>query len=331
MLFTIAVTVSGADEQDYVKAEWNFTDNYYNVLKNGDNYYKKNDYSERFYIDRKVIFHYNQTIAVNGENWQIQGNSADPDFVFISKDGSGYTYVNNRGAQILEDFISRKECIYYLENDNYEYARLSEELINALNTYESYSSKFHMDVAKLGNSEVLIITARDITESLAIQHGAIHKMSDGSYYYLTFADLDNSHFDADGYFSYRSGKVDVVALNDELIAEIQLALQNMERKTLTHIYETNVLNGVTDIYGNTISYEDDYYYSDHENNGAMLVIVFYISFVIVGFIAPAPLLILGLLLPRSKKSGKPTYWYSLAIVAGVWILSAAVFMILLLV
>ena len=150
-------------------------------------------------------------------------------------------------------------------------------------------------------------------------------MPDGSYYYLCFKDLDNSYFDADGYFSYRSGSVQVYKLDDKSRLSIDESIANMTTKEHKKIYEDSVINGHYDIYGNPIDHTDDYNIS---SNRIGAVILFFVITFVLGIIVPVVLLILGLVLANSQKSGKGKCWYALVASAALWILSTLLFLLL---
>lgn len=68
-----------------------------------------------------------------------------------------------------------------------------------------------------------------------------------------------------------------------------------------------------------------------EGDYAEWTVTFWVAFALVGFVAPIPFLIVGFALPRSKKRGSPEYWYIVAILAGIWLLLAAVLLVILVV
>ena len=59
--------------------------------------------------------------------------------------------------------------------------------------------------------------------------------------------------------------------------------------------------------------------------------LFWIGFAVLGFLAPIPFLLVGLLLPRSKKLGYPRYWRKLVYIAGAWMALALLLAVILVV
>ena len=58
---------------------------------------------------------------------------------------------------------------------------------------------------------------------------------------------------------------------------------------------------------------------------------FWVTYCLLFLIAPAPIIILGVVFAGSKKMGYPTYYYGLAAAAGGWLLVGAVLAVLLLI
>ncbi len=95
------------------------------------------------------------------------------------------------------------ECVirneYYLETD------FDMTLLESLDELAASGTEaFSIDVRDLRLAECYeIVIYRGFEETV---HGAIYIL-DGAYCYLNYVNLGNQHFDADGYFSYRSGEV----------------------------------------------------------------------------------------------------------------------------
>ena len=54
------------------------------------------------------------------------------------------------------------------------------------------------------------------------------------------------------------------------------------------------------------------------------MVSFWIFYSLLGFVLPTALLTVSLILPRSEKLGYPRYWYSVAIISELWILTAII-------
>ena len=68
--------------------------------------------------------------------------------------------------------------------------------------------------------------------------------------------------------------------------------------------------------------------STDTDTDALSVGYFYVFTVLLGILVPAGLLVLGILLARSKKTRGNEHWYGLAAASGLWILSSVLLLIL---
>ena len=59
------------------------------------------------------------------------------------------------------------------------------------------------------------------------------------------------------------------------------------------------------------------------------MVSFWIFFSLLGFVVPAALLAVSLILPRSEKLGYPRYWYTVSVISEIWLLAAALLAIVL--
>lgn len=200
-------------------------------------------------------------------------------------------------AEYVECVI-RDTGAYYLETD------FDMTLLESLDELAaSGTENFPIDVRDLRQAECYeIVIYRDFEETV---HGAIYIL-DGAYCYLNYVNLGNQHFDADGYFSYRSGEV--------MLTRAEAYRGGIER-ALTPLTEG-------DSYGEV---------SGTLYNEELAMTLFWIGFAILGFLAPIPFLLLGILLPRSKKLGCPRYWRNLVYIAGAWMALALLLAVMLIV
>lgn len=312
-LFSIAIC---ADDETYTPVEWTI-DQDVRYIYGGEKRYDRFYVNYAFYSDSTFKFYFANSATLNGKSCRVYGEAADPHIVSVEKgDGYSYIFVDREGKIIINDFLERKNCLYRLESfADHTTAPLDEAFVTSLE--KEYNSKSGwiktVSVVSLGEAEILEITVRDKTENLAYQHGAIYIMEDGSYYYVCFEKLDNSYFDADGYFSYRKGEVKALQLKETAIQNVDRVIETMQRKTKTIVYENDVIAGTVDIYGNPIFPP----IFDELFNQTTYVVMFWILLFIFGVLLPTPLLILGLVCAKKAK-----YWYALSGFAALWILSS---------
>jgi len=174
--------------------------------------------------------------------------------------------------------------------------------------------KITFKATELMNALEFEVTAHDRTETRAYQYGSVYKMPDGNYYYLSILELDNSHFDANGYFSYRNGTVELAKLDEIVIKELNLKKEEMIPKENKRVYEELVIEGIYDINGDHIEKEPDY--------SEVNMTFYWIAFSFIGFVVPCVPTAFGFILPNTKKCKNNKGWYALAGFGLLWILSA---------
>ena len=244
---------------------------------------------------------------------QITSKSKDFPIIWIQLSYETRYYATEEGAKLLDDFFNTKNCIYRLYGENtdpestygdYRNFPFGKELMNKMNATVATEE---INVRDLVTIPKYTVRYFDSTDTFYMNQGIVFVLPDG-YYYVNFANLDNSHFDADGYFSYRLGSVMLAKLEGEVATGISYALENPE-----------------ELRTREITYEDDI------EDVSMPPIVFWFFYAIFIFILPIPGLVVGLILPHIKKLGKPKYWYSLSIIHGLWILLGIILAIVLLI
>ena len=274
-------------------------------------------YGERALLidaNHKYYYHYKVTLPDDGfEYAEICAPYRGAEIIWVYSDrGYGRVFATDTGAAQLDALIDGEVPRFSLMKDFSHRTPLTKDFIEGLELSRANGETLvTFPVSKLEDLPCYNIIAAEETGSLTYDYGAIY-LFNGSYYYVNYFELDNSYFDSDGYFSYRKGSVRAARLGDALTESVKDALESAEVRDYSEEYE----------YDRIPSEENAY-----ETEGAR--IVFWLLFVFVGYLLPAPFLILGLTLPHSAKRGKPKYWYSVAIVAGVWLCLAFLLMLVL--
>ncbi len=221
-------------------------------------------------------------------------------------------YLNPEGRDKLRGLVRGDAEIFYLAtSDTMKDAPIKKSTVNRLDDMAGQSSDQYLADVREGLEFVTRyeLLAYDDTETICQLYGVIYEI-DGDFYYLNYQTLDNSHFDADGNFSYRSGTV--------VLTKIGTGTEQTVRDVIADMTYFQA----------KVSYEEGEEFTP--NPYGYNPLVFWFMYIAIGFVMPCVPLALGLILPRISKMGKPVYWYSLAIAAGVWLLSAIVILILLL-
>ena len=169
-----------------------------------------------------------------------------------------------------------------------------------------------MDVRELKDLPCYEVMIFDSTDTFGYPSGAIYEI-DGALYYICYADLDNTFFDSEGNFSYRRGTVRLAMLNQTQTTLTRGAIYNMA------YFSSKLLEADEEPEPElpTTAFDD--------------LSGFWVTYCLLFLIAPAPIIILGVVFAGSKKMGYPTYYYGLAAAAGGWLLVGAVLAVLLLI
>lgn len=223
-------------------------------------------------------------------------------------------YVTKGGREEIEDFLDGSIGSFLISESDYVYynADLDNAVVSSIDAdyFEGVNLK-KVDVRDLKDLQCFNLLAVDKSGTLAYVYGALYALEYGGFYYLNYSNLGNQYFDADGNFSYRSGEVYVCTLGAGVEREIEEAKDEIEDNYPEYIWEDDFHMGVV-------------------FDPAAAIVLFWICFILVGFILPIPFLVIGLVFPRSKKKGEPKYWYILSMIAGLWLLLATVLLIVIL-
>ena len=309
-LLTVVAAAEAASEKA-PNVEWLLSDDAETLTAGNGKVYKAITVPADVYLAPKSRYEYANTVDLPEEDdCFIYSTAPDNECVWVETFYSGdkYLYATEAGKAALNAFLNGSDTnvfrLYSLPNVYFGY--LDASLLTALN---DSSDKVSFDVRELADWERCEISVHDSTEIVARDYGLIFESPEGELFYVCFDMLDNTHFDADGNFSFRSGEVLLTPLNDAMSAETREAMSARMTEGMT-TYEDPTLNELPE---------------------TPVLILFWIVCVILGFLCPLPFIAVGVILPLIKPLGKPKYWYLAAILGAVWLLLAVLLMILLLV
>ena len=237
----------------------------------------------------------------------VYAHSEKSDLVWIEVDNTVIYYATKDKADNIKKYLKAEGADFRLQKGN-QIAPVDQNTFYSLlqSTYASTADRRTVNVTALASVPRIELLMRDKTGTLSCVYATIYDV-DGTYYFVNHILLDNSYFDADGNFSYRQGTVTAVALDRTTQVLVTDVEATMTTRTYDYRFEDESLA--------PLGYEP---------------VMFWVLLVLLGFLAPLVLLIIGLALPHSSKRGYPTYWYKLAIGSGVWIaLSIAITVIIL--
>lgn len=287
--------------------EWEMSVNG-NFLYYGENAYEYYDADYTLYPIPKEIYGFDQQLFYGGTI--EKSNVSENGIVWVDFGGIDF-YATKDAKSKLDAFMKGDIGGFLLSNENDVYFNAVLEETTAESIITAYDGGFktrRVSVKDLENVETYHVLAIDKSETLAYIYGAIYLVG-AEYCFVDYTKLGNQYFDADGNFSYRSGTVEVEALSADLASEVRKTINSIEDNYPTYVWEDSVND----------PYDMDIFWDE-----ASAIVAFWVCYVLAGFILPIPFIIVGLVFPRSRKKGYPKYWYILSMIAGLWLVLAAV-------
>lgn len=251
-------------------------------------------------------YYYNYAL----EDYRAVETNAESNAVYASIIGT--VYATEKGVEALDRLMEGEAASYMLASVHGACAPISNDLVTLLTKTPEDAEKRTFDVRDLENALYYSLLGVESYGFYGCAYGAVYAY-EGEFYYIHYMDLGNQCFDADGNFSYRRGTVEGVKLEGDLVAELHTVGQDMNFYPLEYIDA-----------GEEKNFDDTADYFDSARSA------FIVGMVVFGFMIPTPLLIVGLVFPRSAKRGYPKYWYILAGVAALWMVLSVLLMILVL-
>jgi len=187
-----------------------------------------------------------------------------------------------------------------------------------LSSYAGSVATRNVDVSTIDKDYWFPLVAKDKSGTFSVEIGALLVLNQ-SWYYADFTTLDNSHFDADGRFSFRSGTITVRQLAGDAV-------------TVANALATRYFDGNDDdlapvlAEGKTLESVAE----DNEANATASFVLFWVLYVFAGFVLPAAGLTVGLIFATRQKP-HARRWFIVVGIAGLWLLISGVVLILLLV
>lgn len=260
---------------------------------------------------------YDDPIVWNGTEYQVYADKESASILWLLDQETQeiLLYTTDTGRLLLEDYAQERNVHYYLAQ-NITTSRCRRSLLPTT-TFETLnhltsSSAITVDVRDLRTLTRYDILMYDKTEVVYRVCGAIYEKQ-GGFLYVDYRALNNTYFDADGNFSYRSGHITATSFTAKEGEFLDACMGSMTEFHTKYIYEND--NGFT---------------LDEESNVAAQIAVFWVFFVLIGYILPIAPLVVGLIMPRSAKHGYPKRYYVIALLAIVWMCLAGLMTLLLL-
>jgi len=312
LLLTLVLILPIAAEAD----EWELSKDG-TTLTHGDESYEAVLLPVGYSVRPHTVYVYEENVSMDYSFYTVYANEAVQGIHWADHYEYAETvYLTREKLAELETFFDGEAELFYLVEQAYQYSgngesRVDLTLVASLDAPEEDNTEL-LDVRRdLYSAPCYPLLAYDESATICFAYGAIYEV-DGALYYVNYTELGNEYFDANGNFSYRSGRVEGKLLTGKLANSVE-----------GHVNELKFTS-----YRPKYSFEEgDIFTPDPSNDSPLL---FWGCYLLIGFLLPAVALIFGLILPRREGLGKPIYWYAMAVAAALWIVAALALLILLL-
>lgn len=225
-------------------------------------------------------------------------NSYEKQGEIIWLDGADYLYVTDEGRAHLDRFYRGVESGYKLFVEGRE-TQVDGSFVSELSRYHGTRQSFNLP--SLVRYEEFVIDECDSKNIVGYPIASVFSI-DGGFYYVDYKTLDSSYFNSDGYISFRKGSIELVKLDEALTAKLRGYIRETEYQSREWEFE----------YGSEETHHYDY---DLEYIWSM-------------FVCPVGGIAAGIILPRSRKLGKPRRWYAVAVLSGVMLILSIILLII---
>lgn len=304
-LVLLVLPVAGAAE-----CLWQLSEDGKTLTHEGVEYHRYYlDLTDRFMPTHRKVLDETGTFEIEGEEYQVYLSDFTDEIVAVIAQynwyGDEWVYVTENGKKILDRFAAGQYgSVLLMDSYLADAAQMTSAQLEKLDALETTES---MDVTELAGADCYVIIGMDETGTVGHQHGAIYTTS-YAYFYINYDALDNSYFSSDGEFSYRSGTVEVVRLEDETAQMAAKLFADMTYREEYYEFET----------------EGD----DNQMEPEDAMSAFWMLTVILGVILPAIPLTFGLIFALRGKCLYPKRWYALVMLSVAWMLTTGAIVLL---
>jgi len=220
-------------------------------------------------------------------------NDGEPDFADI--------YVREDYFEAVNGFFNGNFDHLCIENSTHASDKFGTDIVSEIKN--SSSDKIEISVPDLLKINYTIYPIRAYDETRAIYYNFGQFICEGeNYYFIDYSELDNSYFNADGSFSYRSGTVLAYVISEEKIDRVENLIQSLTIVVRNFDYEE--MPGEINI-----GFDVDTSF-----------VILWICIVIFGFIAPLAMLFFGFYLPKTDKRRGERRWHVMIYAAIPWLI-----------
>lgn len=304
-LSLFSVSAESGKKETY--AFFEISDDESTITSSGKTYTRFGLSSAMKYEPRESVYCYYRDVDIrHGDRVIPHSLESSGDGILVARDGTDVIiYLSDTAKANINELIGGKASKYRIEK-GYKTAVIDQNFADSLSSYASDNkgNAEQVEVSRLRNMEIYTIRTFDASDSICIDVACIYKDSNGDLFYLNITELDNKYFDADGNISYRQGTLDVVPIKAVFGDAVSGAINKMRNVDVDETIEYDLIDGFDSEFGNT------------------LVPLFWPAYIIVGFLAPIPALIFGIVNSLRKKKGYSKAWIALAILGALWIVTS---------
>lgn len=303
----IPVTAAAAEDQ------WQISEDELTLTYDGKEFHRYSLNPADLFMPENVYVPNESGLVKSGDNTYQIAISGNTDHMVVISDEDfwygeyKYLYVTAEGKAILDRFAAGEFAAYVLA-DQYqsETAELTAEQLAKLDGLEPNKT---LDVTELAEVDCYEIIGMDETGTMGHVHGAVYADTH-SWYYINYDALDNSYFDSEGAFSFRSGTVEAAKLQDDAARMVAVLMDQMEYRDLETTFESSEI--------------------DMEPDAENVQTIFWTLTVILGVILPAVPLTFGLVYALKGKCLYPKRWFLLVALSIAWMLVMGAIVLLIL-
>lgn len=286
--------------------EWSISKDRTSISNGTTTYTLYNAPNDVYWLPVKTLYYYDVTYMKGTDEekdfvYTLQSVNATSEILYLEGTFAAGIYVSDDARAALEAFEREENVEYriFRTSDAYAQSTLKDSTVQAL---KGLSVTQNVDVTTMQKLKSYNVVYYDESGSLYRQIGILFYFADGGIGFVSFAHLNNSHFDAYGNFSFRSGTAPVCMIEDEaLLAAVKDAASSTKDQTPEESYETDAMY--------------------LQMMQAVSIPLFWVLFAITGAVLPTVGLILSIVWTRSPKNKKhPRRWYVPLGLCALWLL-----------
>ena len=134
-------------------------------------------------------------------------------------------YVNDQGAERLDDFVAGNYAQYVLATGSWSGSSEAYPDYDMIESWTDSKPDVEVDVTALDGLDSYELLGYDATMTVARRLGRVFDLGN-AYIYVQYDNLQNNHFDAEGELSFRQGTVPAYEISDADAIDLNRALAN---------------------------------------------------------------------------------------------------------